>query len=504
MFVPVYVDDTVTVHPRCLHGGVNTHILEKLRTMYEGKCSRHGYIKAGSIEVARYEQGQVVLMTLNGDVSYKVSFKAHICHPVGGDVVEGTLVTKNGFGALVEVSSDGESGRAGIMDVIVTHRDNPDIATKAVGQRLRVVINGCQFNMGSAKITAYGDIAADGTSPVAGGFSAPGDGRLAPTIEEEDEDTEMYDDDEDKDKDEDMDKEKGTDDEEDEEIADDEEESDAASVAAEAASAVNDDDDDDDDDGAGSDGANSDDDDPSDTETKLEAYDRVYLDAKNIAMSNGDAGGSYGPSIAGVSFQSQQSPPLHPSREKPESVPSVWQGQAIEPIAPPVFFPAPDGIMKQVVNRMAPLEPHRLVASTHLTGSRSLWMAALHAKQPGIEMRKLDDAMRVLDEFAKRSSLKSAKASDLAIALERNVVVVDMETHVVDFAAALNPKTSRWCLFAKPPGADVYGRSVAPSLLAAEAVGAEDKEAKEAVAAAVKAEIRRLVPRIHHRRLAKF
>ena len=199
-------------------------------------------------------------------------------------------------------------------------------------------------------------------------------------------------------------------------------------------------------------------------------------------------------SMTGFSCKQSPPPPLHPSRG-PEPVPSVWQGQAVPSADAPVFLPAPDGIMKRVVNRMVRLELHRLLASTHLTGARSLWMAALHAKQPGIEMRKLDDAMRLLDEFAKRASSSSVKASDLAVALDRNVVVLDMETHVVDFAAAPSDAAkAHWCLFAKPPGTDVYGRSVTPSLL----------EGTAAAADAVKAEIRRLVPRIHHRRLAKF
>ena len=55
-------------------------IQTKISKSYEGKCSKEGYIKKGSIQIISYSSG-----TLQDDfVIFDVSFECLICRPVEG------------------------------------------------------------------------------------------------------------------------------------------------------------------------------------------------------------------------------------------------------------------------------------------------------------------------------------------------------------------------------------------------------------------------------------
>ena len=64
-------------------------IQKKISKKYEGKCSKEGYIKRGSIEIVTYSSG----VLQDNSVVFDVSFECLICRPVEGMRINIKLVT---------------------------------------------------------------------------------------------------------------------------------------------------------------------------------------------------------------------------------------------------------------------------------------------------------------------------------------------------------------------------------------------------------------------------
>lgn len=76
---------------------IKTVIQEKLSNMLEGKCSKEGYIKRGTVEIITYSAGVLETNT----AIFDVSFKCLICRPVEGMKIKCKVsnVTKAGIRA---------------------------------------------------------------------------------------------------------------------------------------------------------------------------------------------------------------------------------------------------------------------------------------------------------------------------------------------------------------------------------------------------------------------
>jgi len=76
---------------------LNNIIKAKLANNLEGKCSKEGYIKKGSIEILTYSSGILEC----GFVNFNVSFECLVCNPVEGMVIKCKVnnVTKAGIRA---------------------------------------------------------------------------------------------------------------------------------------------------------------------------------------------------------------------------------------------------------------------------------------------------------------------------------------------------------------------------------------------------------------------
>ena len=87
----------VKVNITFIGSNISTILQETLSQKYEGKCSKEGYIKRGSIRVVNYSAG-----VLESDYAiFSVSFECLICHPVEGMQIKCKIynVTKAGIRA---------------------------------------------------------------------------------------------------------------------------------------------------------------------------------------------------------------------------------------------------------------------------------------------------------------------------------------------------------------------------------------------------------------------
>ncbi len=95
----IYYDTTiikkVVVEPKYLTTQVDDYILKILKKKYEGKCIHEGYIKEDSIEIEKKSVGLLYGSHFTGEITYTVIFKATVCNPVAGNIIEFVIKSKN-------------------------------------------------------------------------------------------------------------------------------------------------------------------------------------------------------------------------------------------------------------------------------------------------------------------------------------------------------------------------------------------------------------------------
>lgn len=181
LFLPVRFRTYVQLSPAEVavgSAGMDARILEKLRIIYEGVCSRHGYIRNGSLSILRRSVGMCVKQHFNGHVRFQVVCQGMTCNPAKGMVVEAVVRAKNPLGVHAE-SMDG-SGNT-ILDIIVPSRSAGILSTVSledmvVGDSIYVEIVGKRFQKNDRKISIIGRAVqrprADGSQAAAAAASA--------------------------------------------------------------------------------------------------------------------------------------------------------------------------------------------------------------------------------------------------------------------------------------------------------------------------------------------
>ena len=107
--------------------------------MLEGKCSKEGYIKNGSIKILSYSSGLVEA----DNVIFEVMFECDICHPVEGQIIKCQVknITRAGIRAVytkekvspitVFVARDHHYNNEAFLKV----KENEEITIKVIGIR---------------------------------------------------------------------------------------------------------------------------------------------------------------------------------------------------------------------------------------------------------------------------------------------------------------------------------------------------------------------------------
>ena len=98
------LSENIKLEPRYITNNFKNEIFNRLKQKVEGICSKHGYIRRGSIEIYKVRPGEVELIDLNGNVVYGVYFYADVCNPLIGMVIKSArVVNLNRFGILADV-----------------------------------------------------------------------------------------------------------------------------------------------------------------------------------------------------------------------------------------------------------------------------------------------------------------------------------------------------------------------------------------------------------------
>jgi DNA-directed RNA polymerase subunit E'/Rpb7 len=160
IFYRTLLNDKVKIEPKFLGKDFRMYLLKKLQRTVEGICTKHGFVRCGSIELYKVSPGNIDLVGLNGYILFDVFYWADVCNPLIGNVVKAKVMNVNKFGILADVM--------GILEIIVaknsvsiSHESNVDIEKIKIGDVIMVEIVGKKFELQDKKISIIGRIVSD-------------------------------------------------------------------------------------------------------------------------------------------------------------------------------------------------------------------------------------------------------------------------------------------------------------------------------------------------------
>lgn len=161
LFIPIKFKTQVQLKPNELDARMEEHILYKLQQQYEGICSRHGFVKPGSLKIVERSLGHLVKAHFNGHVRFELTVVAECCNPIEGMVVQATVKNKNQMGILAESLVMIENAWVPVLDIIIPKRtagisSQIPLDTLSVGDTIQVEVLGKRFQLNDKKISIIG------------------------------------------------------------------------------------------------------------------------------------------------------------------------------------------------------------------------------------------------------------------------------------------------------------------------------------------------------------
>lgn len=169
------IRERIKILPKEIGSNIRDVIMAKLQGMLEGVCTRHGYVRPGSIKIHELSPGRIEGSSLNGDIIYHVSVVADVCNPATGHVLPARIVNSNKFGLLAHSCIEVDGKHVVIVETVITrhnyHGGPTDVPldTVRVGDDVFVEVLGKTFELLDTKISVAGRLlrAVGGTSSVA-------------------------------------------------------------------------------------------------------------------------------------------------------------------------------------------------------------------------------------------------------------------------------------------------------------------------------------------------
>lgn len=163
--------DKVVISPIDLHSDVGSFdeiILAKLKKQLEGKCSRHGFVIPGSLEMLSRSMGICEKGRATADFIYFVKAQGKVYNPPDGTEVVGEVSLKNKMGCYVVVDN-----AVRIMVPRDLHIGNDVFDGISVGDRIRVQIKKSQVRVNATHILSIGElVGVEASAPAAEAPSA--------------------------------------------------------------------------------------------------------------------------------------------------------------------------------------------------------------------------------------------------------------------------------------------------------------------------------------------
>ena len=130
---------------------VDEILLKKGQELLEGKCSEHGFVISGSLEILSRSMGYFEAARFTGDAVYYVKLEGRVIYPVDGHHVVGEVIRKNKMGLYVNYK---DAIRIQVPRDL--HLDNEEYDAIEVGEFIRVELKRSKFAVYDPYILASG------------------------------------------------------------------------------------------------------------------------------------------------------------------------------------------------------------------------------------------------------------------------------------------------------------------------------------------------------------
>jgi len=146
---------------------VETLLLEKIRAKLEGRCSRHGYVVPGSLEIVSRSMGHVEVGRFTGDVVYQVQAQGQVLNPSDGSMIVGEVLKKNKMGIYIEY-------RDAIHIILPRdlHKGSDEFENLETGVQINVEVKKSRFQVNDPFIQCVGLYKGPATAEVAAEVAA--------------------------------------------------------------------------------------------------------------------------------------------------------------------------------------------------------------------------------------------------------------------------------------------------------------------------------------------
>lgn len=136
-------------------------LLRAARSQSEGKCSEHGYVVPGTLEILSRSMGYYESARFTGDVNYYVKCKATVIYPVNGYRVTGEVIRNNKMGLYVayRVPNQIDHSMHDAIRIQVPrdlHLGNAEFAGVEIGDQIEVELLRSKFSIYDSYILSNG------------------------------------------------------------------------------------------------------------------------------------------------------------------------------------------------------------------------------------------------------------------------------------------------------------------------------------------------------------
>lgn len=149
-------DENVPLTPRDLSREaikVRNVLQRKLRSKLEGRCSRDGWVKPGTLNILSHSMGYVESGRFTGDIVYHTKCEGRVINPSADTIVEGEVIRKNKMGIYVNVV---DAIRIILPRDHPAHIGNEEYDSVNVGEKVTVMIKKSRFQVNDEYILSVG------------------------------------------------------------------------------------------------------------------------------------------------------------------------------------------------------------------------------------------------------------------------------------------------------------------------------------------------------------
>jgi DNA-directed RNA polymerase subunit E'/Rpb7 len=146
--------EKVVISPIDLHSDVGSFddiLMGKLKKQLEGKCSKHGFVIPGTLEMLSRSMGICEKGRATADFIYFIKAQGKVYNPPDGTMVVGEVSLKNKMGCYVVVDN-----AVRIMIPRDLHIGNDEFENISVGDKIRVEIKKSQVRVNATHILSIG------------------------------------------------------------------------------------------------------------------------------------------------------------------------------------------------------------------------------------------------------------------------------------------------------------------------------------------------------------